>query len=102
MTRALREICNTTEVSNMISHKPCKHFVVLPIELCYAIKWNKNNMFFEEQYLDDAMNLLNNSIIAHIWNRLTAGKKLYKTTNAAYNQLAKKYCPKVYKLSTFF
>lgn len=75
---------------------------MLPIEQCYAIHWKQHNMFFKEEFLDEAMILLNNSIIAHVWNRLSSKAKLYKTSNSAYMQLAKQYCPKTFELSAFF
>lgn len=102
ITRVLQEICNTKDVLKMISSKQCKNFRVLPIESCYSIRWPEHIKFFKEEFLNETMERLSDSIIAHVWNKHSAATALSVDANVAYIQLAKKHCPKVIKASRFF
>lgn len=86
----------------MVLKNSCENFVVLPIESCYAIRWEDHYMFVEEKHLNATMTRLNNSIIAHVWNKFTKGVILDHNANVAYIHLAKKYCPKVHAVSPTF
>jgi len=102
ITRVLQEICNTKDVLKMISSNQCKNFRVLPVETCYSIRWPEHIKFFKEEFLNETMERLNDSLIAHVWNKHSAATLLSLDANVAYIQLAKKYCPKVIKASKFF
>jgi lactosylceramide 4-alpha-galactosyltransferase len=103
ITRVLQQICNTKNVMKMISTpNQCKNFKVLPIESCYAIRWPEHIKFFKEEFLNETMERLNESIIAHVWNKHSAATPLKMDANVAYIQLAKKFCPKVAAESEFF
>jgi lactosylceramide 4-alpha-galactosyltransferase len=102
ITRVLNKLCDTDEVLEMISMKTCKGFQILPIESCYAIEWRKHEEFFENEFLNKTLRLLENSIIAHVWNRLSYDKPLSVESDVAYIHLARKFCPKVFKASKFF
>lgn len=76
--------------------------------------------FFKEEFLNETMERLSDSIIgkahiktffsftassiflAHVWNKHSAATALTLDSNVAYIQLAKKFCPKVVKASEFF
>ena len=94
LTRVLKEICETSVVKNMNKSK-CYGFSVLPIEDCYSIPWVEHQKFFKEQYLNEAMARLNDSLIAHVWNKHSETTPLLSTSNVAYIQLAKEFCPNV-------
>lgn len=94
LTRVLKEICQTDEVKHMNKSK-CYGFSVLPIKDCYSIQWQEHQKFFKEQYLSEAMARLNDSLIAHVWNKHSETTPLLATSNVAYIQLAKEFCPKV-------
>lgn len=102
MTRVLHKICHTKNVMKMISENACKNFRVLPIEACYSIRWPEHKKFFREEYLNETLSRLSNSIIAHVWNKHSAATPLTKYSNVAYIELAKKYCPKTLNASKFF
>jgi hypothetical protein len=82
--------------------KTCNKFQVLPIETCYSIRWPEHKKFFAEKYLNETMSRLENSLIAHVWNKHSARTPLAIDANVAYIQLAKTYCPKVLEASNFF
>ncbi|CAO1350227.1 unnamed protein product [Diamesa hyperborea] len=94
LTRVLRDICQTEEISLMNKAK-CHGFSVLPVKDCYSIHWKEYPKFFEEQYLKEAMVQLNDSLIAHVWNKFTAKIPLLAKSKVAYIELAKEFCPKV-------
>lgn len=48
------------------------------------------------------MERLNESVIAHVWNKHSAATPLTLDANVAYIHLAKKFCPRVLKASEFF
>lgn len=86
----------------MISSKQCGNFRVLPIESCYSIRWPEHIKFFKEEFLNETMERLSDSIIAHVWNKHSAATSLNINSKVAYIELAKKFCPRVIKASEFF
>ena len=102
ITRVLQQLCGSKNVSKMIAMKQCKTFKVLPIETCYSIRWPEHIKFFKEEFLNETMSRLNDSLIAHVWNKHSARSLLTNEANVAYIHLAKKYCPKVIKVSELF
>ena len=94
LTRVLKEICQTSEVA-LMSKSKCYGFSVLPIKDCYTIHWQEHQKFFQEMYLNEAMTRLNESLIAHVWNKHSETTPLTATSNVAYIQLDKEFCPKV-------
>jgi Alpha 1,4-glycosyltransferase conserved region len=86
----------------MIAKTNCENFRVLPIDMCYSIRWPEHIKFFKKEFLNETMERLNDSIIAHVWNKHSAKTPLNLDANVAYIHLAKKFCPKVIKASEFF
>ncbi|KAG5675819.1 hypothetical protein PVAND_005690 [Polypedilum vanderplanki] len=102
LTRVLQKICGTKDVMKMMIDGVCKNFNVLPIEKCYSIRWPEHRKFFEEAFLNETLERLSDSLIAHVWNKHSAATVLTKESNVAYIHLAKKYCPKTLSASEFF
>lgn len=102
ITRVLQQLCDTKDVLKMISSNECKNFRVLPIESCYSIRWPEHVKFFKPEFLNETLERLSDSIIAHVWNKHSAATPLTLDSNVAYIHLAKKFCPKVVKASEFF
>jgi hypothetical protein len=79
------------------------HFTALPRDKCYPIMYGGWMKFFEEKNHDEVMMRIQRAkaFFVHVWNKMQDfGQKSYKlpfTTNAAYLDLAKSFCPKVYK-----
>lgn len=102
LTRTLHKICGTRNVMKMISDNVCKNFRVLPIDVCYSVRWPEHQKFFKEEFLNETLNRLSNSIIAHVWNKHSWNTPLTNNSNVAYIHLARKYCPKTLAASEFF
>ncbi|CAO1341100.1 unnamed protein product [Diamesa serratosioi] len=94
LTRILRKMCNTDDNFEMNIER-CRGFQVLPQEYFYAISFPDYAKFFEEGYLKETMEKLKNSIIVHIWNKLSESTKLSVNSTSPYIHMAKQYCPKV-------
>ena len=94
LTRSLETKCNTNNNSIMLSER-CSGFQVLPAKYCYAIPYPEYAKFFEERYLEEVLRRIEDSIIIHVWNKLSYSIKLSVNSSAAYIHFAKQYCPKV-------
>jgi hypothetical protein len=102
ITRVAQQLCGSKNVTEMIAKKRCKNFSVLPIETCYSIRWPEHIKFFKEEFLNETLSRLDNSLIAHVWNKHSAATALTREANVAYVHIAKEHCPKVIKASEFF
>ncbi|KAG4074488.1 hypothetical protein HA402_015777 [Bradysia odoriphaga] len=101
ITRVLQRFCHTYNTVWMTRTR-CKGFTVFPMNKVYAIDFNYWRLFFEEYFSERAMDLTENSIIVHVWNKLSSTKRLPIGSKAAYTLLAAKYCPKVFQSSGDF
>jgi lactosylceramide 4-alpha-galactosyltransferase len=72
-------------------------FHVLPQNAFYAISWQDYEYFFEETYVNATMTAIKDSILAHVWNKLSFNKKIRVGSNVAYGLLAEKYCRNIYR-----
>lgn len=102
ISRVLEKLCDTGDVLKMIAKKSCRNFHVLPIETFYAIQGPDYFRFFEEKFLNRSLEVLEESTVAHFWNKNSASTPLKVDDNVAYIHLAKKFCPKVLKASKIF
>lgn len=95
LTRILKKQCQTTVIAEMSSEK-CNGFRVLPVSSCYKVNYNNYTMLFNETLTNEILESLQSSIITHIWNKLNESTRLLVSSSAAYIQLAKRHCPKVF------
>ena len=102
ITRVAMKICGTTNVRQMYQENKCTNFRVMPPEYFYDIEWKEHAKFFEEKFLNETMERLTSSVIAHVWNKHSYSHILSLDAKVAYIKLAKKYCPKVFRASNYF
>lgn len=95
ITRVLQTLCGTKFPAKMIRDR-CYGFHVYPPDGVYAIPWRKFKMFFDETHADETLSKLENSFIAHLWNKHSHKIKLKVGSKAAYAKLAETHCPQVY------
>lgn len=101
ITRVLKNICKTSNISQMI--ETCGDiFQVLSTDICSAIYWEDFEKFFNEKDMIETMSRLNNSLIAHVWNKNSHKIPLPKDANVAYLKLAEEHCPRVFVASESF
>lgn len=93
LSRALSKICDANFMHE-VNEKKCKGFKIYPYQTFYAIHYSQSKFLFEPQYFQTAMQMTNNSIGIHAWNKLTVDIKLEKSTeNIALLEIAKEFCP---------
>lgn len=76
----------------------CQGFNVLPESKCYAIGYPSWNQFFNPQDSEYVLKMLNDCLIAHVWNKFSITRNVTVGDGCAYDVLAKNYCPKVYSV----
>ncbi|XP_035911245.1 lactosylceramide 4-alpha-galactosyltransferase-like [Anopheles stephensi] len=96
ITRVLQKYCHTRSTVHMTRER-CRHFTVYPISSFYAIGYEDFKQFFEEQYLEQALLTLNQSIVVHVWNKFSKSHPVQVGSRVAYGVLAERHCPKVYR-----
>lgn len=95
ITRVLQDVCQTNNIAIM-NRERCSGFQVYPKEAFYAISWPLWEHFFEAQYLEETLKQIDNSYIAHVWNKHSMQRRVKVGSNVAYGKLAERHCPKVY------
>lgn len=95
ITRVLGTVCATQNTTQMTSDR-CHGFNVLPPSMCYAIYYRDWEMFFDAEKTPKVLEKLQDSVIAHFWNKLSIKRNVRKGDGSAYDVLAKKFCPAVY------
>lgn len=79
-----------------MTEEKCKGFRVLPSTVCYPISIQDYSKIFDEYHSKNTLNKIKDSLIVHTWNKLTSPIRLSVHSNAAYIELAKVNCPKVF------
>lgn len=99
ITDVLAQLCKTDNITQMVELENCEGFHVLKSDYCYPIPYNSWEYLMNEEYVDFVMDSINNSLVVHFWNYMSADTKINKNSNAPYIQLAREFCPNVFKQS---
>jgi lactosylceramide 4-alpha-galactosyltransferase len=102
MTRVLQKLCSTMSTTEMAQKKVCKGFHVIPKDMCYAIYGTQFSKLFDDADAEKTMELVKDSLLVHFWNKLSSKTVLRRNQKAAYIQLARMHCPKVFKIEKEF
>lgn len=78
----------------------CNGFNVYNAKQFYPIQFMMVQDFFGQNpdKIESILQLIANSTLVHMSNNLSNGYNIRKNSRVAYNILAEKYCPNVYKL----
>lgn len=98
ITEVLESLCRTVNISKMTTMSDCEGFHVMKRKHCYAIPYTSWDVFMTEDYIDYAMASVEDSIVVHFWNNLSHDTPINKSSQAPYAQLARKHCPKVFRI----
>lgn len=103
LTRVLKRICQVEYTFEMTPAK-CLGFEVFSRNAFYAIPSTSWQIFFNPNATQKTLRMTNNSVIVHVWNKLSSGKRIQKRQKmSAYEIIASKNCPKVYEtLGNYF
>lgn len=97
LSRVMSNHCDTNNINQMIQNaESCKGISVYNISSFYEISWLQWFYFFEPKLANHTLYRLRDSYVTHIWNHINSGVPLKVNSNAAYIQLAKLHCPKVF------
>lgn len=102
ITRVLHKLCQADDTSAMVEKESCDGFHVLPRNYCYPITGVKWEKLFNETFSEMAMETSKDSMVVHFWNNLSKHYELRINSTAAYVQLAKLHCPKVFAMCDEF
>ncbi|KAL5280286.1 hypothetical protein ACFFRR_004329 [Megaselia abdita] len=91
----MNDICKTNVTRNMTAER-CHGFQVFPVNKFYAIHYSIWNYFFEEKFLSQTLEMTKDSLLIHVWNKMSSESKFKVGTQAAYGVYAEKFCPLIY------
>lgn len=92
---AMTSLCNETDLIKAIPMKECKGFHIMDSYLCYEIFYQDWWKFAEEEFANEVMGRVQNSLVVHFWSSCWDNRTLDVNSEAAYIQLAREFCPKV-------
>lgn len=96
VTRILtNKICHTSSTSKMTAEN-CHGFRAMPSNAFYAIYYHQFQYFFQEKFLKRGLEITKNSILIHVWNKMSSDVKIKVGSRTLYGVHAEQYCPKVY------
>jgi lactosylceramide 4-alpha-galactosyltransferase len=100
-TYIIKEMCGVSS-PNQVERWRCYGFKIYNREACYAIKWNDWELFFLEDKLNQVLESTKDSLVFHLWNRLSSQKPLSTRSKAYLAHQARKFCPRVLAASGDF
>ncbi|XP_030751591.1 lactosylceramide 4-alpha-galactosyltransferase-like isoform X3 [Sitophilus oryzae] len=71
----------------------CEDFHIYPIDAFYAIPYPAWQRFYDSSQLASVKEKTKNSFLIHVWNKLSADKKIPINDDVPYLDFARKYCP---------
>lgn len=101
-TKVVKNFCPTVDILTQTYTTCGENFTVFPRAKCYPIMYGEWSSFFEQNKKDEVLEKIHDSgaYFVHVWNKMQDfGKKSYKipfTSEVAYIELAKRFCPRVY------
>lgn len=95
VTNVMKEFCNVTKTLSLNTEK-CRGIKILKRETFLPIEYKNHLDYFTPAKAKKTMWVLKNSYTAHIFNHLNHELKLKTNSQAAYVQLAEKYCPRTF------
>lgn len=101
LTRICEDICST-ENRTLWTRSRCQGLTIHPKETFYPISWSNYTLYFEPDKLNEALKMIENATVIHVWN--DRSKNIWNEVgiNNAYQVVAEKHCPLVYFDSDYF
>uniref|UniRef100_A0A1B6LDR2 Alpha 1,4-glycosyltransferase domain-containing protein n=1 Tax=Graphocephala atropunctata TaxID=36148 RepID=A0A1B6LDR2_9HEMI len=95
VTKTLARLCGITQGGELSSKR--RDFTDYPIPVFYPVYYTKWRLFFDQTKAKYVLNMLNDTYVVHIWNKMSARELVTVGSGQAYGLLADKYCPKAYR-----
>ncbi|XP_032585116.1 lactosylceramide 4-alpha-galactosyltransferase isoform X2 [Drosophila mojavensis] len=98
VTAVLLKYCGTSLMKAIEGgRKSCKGFRLFNTTAFYSIPWPEWRHFTEPRYLEETMARTKDSLMIHMWNKLSRGERIKVGSNAAYVKYSEKNCPRTYE-----
>jgi lactosylceramide 4-alpha-galactosyltransferase len=97
LTRVLKSLCNANDMEAIMKIENCQGFSVYNISMCYEITFSEMYKLMEPFYQEETLRRVNESLVVHFWNKESKKRVLEKNSGAAYVELAKQFCPRVFQ-----
>lgn len=94
ITNVLKQSICHRATADFMTRANCKGFKVYSREYFYAINYNVIRYFFEEKYLDQCISRTNNSILIHVWNKLTSSIPMKVGARTCYGMYPNNFAQK--------
>ncbi|KAG7189715.1 hypothetical protein KM043_017383 [Ampulex compressa] len=95
ITRTLQKFCSTKYAQNMTTAR-CHGFRVFPPTAFYPVHYKKWRKYFDIKDRNATMKSLENSMVIHLWNKLSQAEQVDVDSDVPYAAIARKYCPEVF------
>lgn len=95
ITRVVKGLCGTNDLKKIIEMKSCQGFHSLNNSLCYEISYPEWKKLMEENFTEEVLRRVENSVAVHFWNHVSRSVTLKSDSRAAYTMLGRQFCPKV-------
>jgi hypothetical protein len=94
ITRVVRKHCNNLAVNTLLT-LGCSDVQVFPKNKFFAIEWDSNSKMFDENKLDELMNIWKQSSGVHLWNYVSSNQKIKVNSKQPISVIARENCPLV-------
>lgn len=95
LTSVVKNLCRVDELTDINTTKRCQGFNVVKKDSCYPILADEWKLLWRDDQAEKVMQQVKDSMVVHFWNSRSKKKKIDITSNAAYIQIAREFCPKV-------
>lgn len=103
ITRMAQKFCIAENVSQVLESPCAAGLNIFPPNVFYPVSWKNWTVLVEDATEEFVEELVKNSYVVHMWNKLSSETLINVNDNVVYNILAKKYCPKVFeKVKEYF
>lgn len=75
----------------------CGGFRVYQPREFYAISWQDWYKYFNRKATKSTLDVTKDSLAIHVWNKLSTNEIVEVGSNVAYDVIAQKNCPRVYR-----
>lgn len=101
--RVATDLCGSFNVQEIFEDNVrCKlNLKILPAEMCNSIPHEENFKFFNEDFIEEVLVRLKNSLVVRVWDDLN-DNNMTKDSNNAFMQLARTFCPKTFEIAEYF
>ncbi|XP_023239132.1 lactosylceramide 4-alpha-galactosyltransferase-like isoform X2 [Centruroides sculpturatus] len=96
ITKEISSFCHQEITDNITKQLDCGIKVFDPIT-AFPVYYTRWRDYFSSSSAENVLQRINNSVLIHVWNKLSANKKLKPGSGSAYELSMATHCPLVYE-----